>query len=108
MLTMGRPGYTHFIAVSRTLTCPEVLPIAGCDRGSGPQPVGTVDGHPGGGAGGSLCPRSGGGAGDPRSFCGVGTVPAVANVLGLDAIGVERSAKRCEQSRQVMVMPEDL
>ncbi len=26
-LTLGRPGYTHLIAVSRALRCPDVLPI---------------------------------------------------------------------------------
>jgi len=27
MLTVGRPGFTHFIAVSRAMRCPDVLPI---------------------------------------------------------------------------------
>ena len=36
-------------------------------------------------------------------FCGVGTVLAVANRLGLDALGVEKAKKRCEQSRQLIV-----
>ena len=38
-------------------------------------------------------------------FCGVGTVLAVANRLGLDALGVEKAKKRCEQSRQLVVTP---
>jgi hypothetical protein len=33
----------------------------------------------------------------------VGTVLAVANRLGLDALGVEKAKKRCEQSRQLVV-----
>ena len=41
-------------------------------------------------------------------FCGVGTVLAVANVLGLDALGVEKSKKRCEQARLLTVAPEEL
>jgi len=32
-------------------------------------------------------------------FCGKGTVLAVANETGLDAIGVELSAKRCSAAR---------
>ena len=32
-------------------------------------------------------------------FCGVGTVLAVANAFGLDAVGVERSTKRSAQAR---------
>mmetsp|Transcript_32141 Transcript_32141/g.46335 ORF Transcript_32141/g.46335 Transcript_32141/m.46335 type:complete len:111 (+) Transcript_32141:607-939(+) len=30
-------------------------------------------------------------------FCGKGTVPAMANELGMSAVGVEISAKRCRQ-----------
>jgi tRNA G10 N-methylase Trm11 len=41
-------------------------------------------------------------------FCGVGTVPAVANALGLDALGVELAKKRCEQSRVKTVTAADL
>jgi tRNA G10 N-methylase Trm11 len=41
-------------------------------------------------------------------FCGVGTVPAVANALGLDVIGVELSKKRCEDSREQTVKPAEL
>jgi tRNA G10 N-methylase Trm11 len=41
-------------------------------------------------------------------FCGVGTVLAVANALGLDALGVERSTKRCEQARQLTVAAGEL
>jgi hypothetical protein len=36
-------------------------------------------------------------------FCGVGTVLAVANALDLDAIGVEKSRKRAEQSRTLII-----
>ncbi len=36
-------------------------------------------------------------------FCGRGTVLAVANSLGLDAIGVELSAKRCRAARRLSV-----
>jgi tRNA G10 N-methylase Trm11 len=41
-------------------------------------------------------------------FCGVGTVLAVANALGLDALGVEKSRKRCEQARALTVTTAEL
>ncbi|AOS44273.1 DNA methylase [Lacunisphaera limnophila] len=108
MLTHGRPGYTHLIAVSRAMVCPDILLI--------PDVISD--------AGRSLWIRAMGvraaahavrfardqvGAQlifDP--FCGVGTVPAVANALGLDALGVELSKKRCEQSREQTVTTADL
>lgn len=36
-------------------------------------------------------------------FCGRGTVLAVANRLGLDAVGVDLSAKRCKKARTLQV-----
>lgn len=38
-------------------------------------------------------------------FCGVGTMLAVANENGLDAIGVELSAKRAEKARELTLKP---
>lgn len=108
MLTQGRPGFTHLVAVSRAMRCPDILPI----------PDVIPD------AGRSLWVRAMGvraaahavrfardqvGARlifDP--FCGVGTIPAVANALGLDALGIELARKRCEQSRTQTVTPAEL
>ena len=108
MLTQGRPGFTHLIAVSRAMQCPDTLPI----------PDVIAD------AGRSLWVRAMGvraaahavrfardqvGAKlifDP--FCGAGTIPAVANALGLDALGIERAQKRCEQSRAQTVTPAEM
>jgi len=39
-------------------------------------------------------------------FCGKGSVLAVANAMGLDAIGVELSAKRCKAARQLSLPSE--
>ena len=39
-------------------------------------------------------------------FCGRGTVLAVANAMGLDAIGVELSAKRCRAARSLVIPDE--
>ena len=36
-------------------------------------------------------------------FCGWGTVLAVANALGLDAVGVDVSARMCKRARQLTV-----
>lgn len=36
-------------------------------------------------------------------FCGHGTVLAVANALGLEAIGVDRSARQCRAARRLVV-----
>ncbi len=108
MLTQGRPGFTHLVAVSRAMKCPDILPI----------PDVIID------AGRSLWVRAMGvraaahavrfardqvGAKlifDP--FCGVGTIPAAANALGLDALGIELAKKRCEQSRAQSVTTADL
>ncbi|MCC6337563.1 MAG: SAM-dependent methyltransferase [Myxococcales bacterium] len=38
-------------------------------------------------------------------FCGVGTMLAVANRYGLDAVGVELSAKRAEKARRLELRP---
>jgi hypothetical protein len=108
MLTQGRPGFTHLIAVSRTMKCPDTLPI----------PDVITD------AGRSLWIRAAGVRATAHAvrfardqvgarlifdpFCGVGTIPAVANALGLDALGVELAKKRCEQSREQSVGTKDL
>lgn len=41
-------------------------------------------------------------------FCGFGTVLAVANALGMRAIGVDLSARMCRKSRTLVVDPADL
>jgi hypothetical protein len=102
-ITYGRPGYTHLIAVSRAFSCPEVLPIPDIIVDAGRQPWVRAMGI-----------RAAAHAVrfvrdfvksqtifDP--FCGVGTVLAVANTLGLHALGVEKSRKRAEQSRSLAV-----
>lgn len=98
-LTQGRPGFTHLIAVSREMKCPDILPIPDVITDPGP----------------SLWIRAAGVRATAHAvrfardqvgaklifdpFCGVGTIPAVANALGLDALGIELAKKRCEQSR---------
>jgi len=102
-LTSGRPGYTHLIAVSRAMSCPEVLPIPDVIADAGPQlwvrAMGTrAAAHAVRFARDQVRAKI---IFDP--FCGVGTVLAVANALGLDAIGVEKARKRSEQARATTV-----
>lgn len=108
MLTMGRPGYTHLIAVSRAMQCPEVLPIPDVIADAGRQPWVRAMGIRAA-AHAVRFARDQVGAKiifDP--FCGVGTVLAVANACGLDAIGVEKAKKRSEEARALKVMTGDL
>jgi hypothetical protein len=108
MLTAGRPGYTHFIAVSREMKCPDVLVIPDIITDAGRltwvRAMGTRAA-----AHAVRFARDHVRATvilDP--FCGVGTVLAVANALKLDAIGVEKSRKRAEQSRVLSIAAADL
>lgn len=107
-LTYGRPGYTHLIAVSRVMDCPEVLPLPDVISDPGRQPWVRAMGIRAA-AHAVRFARDQVGAKlifDP--FCGVGTVLAVANALGLEALGVEKSKKRCEQARVLAVRQDEL
>jgi hypothetical protein len=108
MLTLGRPGFTHMIAVSRGVRCPDslTLPDVIVDMGrlTWVRAMGVKVA-----ADAVRFARDHAGAKailDP--FCGVGTVLAVANTLGLDAIGVERSVRRAESSRRLMLTAAEL
>jgi hypothetical protein len=108
MLTMGRPGFTHFIAVSRSMQCPDVLPIPDIITAAGRLPWIRAMGVRAA-AHAVRFARDQAGAKlifDP--FCGVGTVLAVANACGLDALGVELHKKRAEQARHLVVTPAEL
>jgi hypothetical protein len=102
-LTQGRPSYSHLLAF--TLGAPvvpkkpsaDVLPDAGEMPWS--RAMGTRACH-------AACrflldETSARRVVDP--FCGQGTVLAVANALGLDALGVELSGKRCRAARKLSV-----
>lgn len=108
MFSHGRPGYTHLIAVSRSLTCPDVLPMPDVITDAGPQLWVRAMGV----RAAAHAVRFARDQAHARivldPFCGVGTVLAVANALGLDAVGVEKSRKRCERSRLATVRAEEL
>ena len=115
MLTHGRPGFTHLIAVSRALKCPDVLAIPDVITDAGEQKWVRAMGVRAAGhavrfakevVGPALGVEVGPVIFDP--FCGVGTVLAVANTLGLEALGVEKNRKRAEQARELAILRVEL
>lgn len=105
MTTFGRPAWAHLLAFSRELTVEpgeataDVLPQLGempWARAMGVEAcevaVTFVKGKPKASV-----------VVDP--FCGLGTVLAVANRHGLDAVGVELSRKRAEKAQTLEVRP---
>lgn len=108
LLTYGRPGFTHLIAVSRSMVCPDVLPIPDIIIDAGRQPWVRAMGiraaaHAVRFARDTVKAQT---IVDP--FCGVGTVLAVANALGISAIGVELARKRCALARDLTVHVDEL
>lgn len=108
MLTMGRPGFTHFIAVSRTMQCPDVLPIPDIIPDAGRQPWIRAMGVRAAAYAVRFARDQAGAKIIFDPFCGVGTVLAVANACGMDALGVELHQKRCEQARHLIVTSAEL
>lgn len=102
-LTLGRPGYTHLIAVSRAFRCPDALPIPDVITDPGRQPWVRAMGIRAAAHAVRFARDQVKASVVLDPFCGVGTVLAVANALGIDALGVERSTRRCELARQLAV-----
>ncbi len=108
MLTYGRPGFTHMIAVSRAMVCPEVLPIPDVIVDAGRQPWVRAMGVRAAGLAVRFAKEQVGAKTVFDPFCGVGTVLAAANALGLDALGVEKARKRAEAARQLAISLDEL
>ena len=108
MLTYGRPGFTHLIAVSRALRCPDVLPLPDVIVDAGPQKWVRAMGVRAAAHAVRFAKEQAGATVVFDPFCGVGTVLAVANALGLDALGVEQARKRSEQARALVVHASEL
>lgn len=108
MLTLGRPGYTHLIAVSRAMKCPDVLPIPDVVIDAGRQVWVRAMGVRAASHAVRFARDHVGAKIIFDPFCGIGTVLAVANRLGLDAVGVEKSRKRCEHARELQVAISEL
>jgi hypothetical protein len=105
-LTRGRASYSHLLGFARVLrptlrhATPDVLPDGGAQPGV--KSMGVL-------ACADACrfvlaETTTHTIVDP--FCGFGTVLAVANALGLDAIGVDLSARMCKRARRLLVTPE--
>lgn len=103
--TYGRPAFAHLLCFSRALTLapgrssPDVLPALGemtwaraMGRAACEAIAAFLLAH-------TRCRT----VVDP--FCGLGTMLAAANAAGLDAIGVERSPKRAERARRLVLAP---
>lgn len=106
-LTQGRASYAHMICLARSARPPmrpgaDVLPDGGKKTWS--RAMGAL-------ACLSACRYLIEETGTRRvvdPFCGRGTVLAVANALGLDAIGVDLSARRCRAAGKLVVERRDL
>jgi hypothetical protein len=103
--TFGRPAYAHLLCLSRGLrlppgrSTPDVLPRLGemtWARAMGREACEAV-------ARFLIADTRCRTVVDP--FCGLGTMLAVANVHGLGALGVERSPKRAERARHLVLGP---
>jgi hypothetical protein len=101
--TFGRPSWAHLLCFSRSLrlapgqSTPDVLARAGEMTWARAMPVDACAAVARFLVANTRCRT----VVDP--FCGLGTMLAVANAFGLDAIGVERSAKRAERARSLTV-----
>ncbi len=112
MLTAGRPGFTHFIAVSRAMKCPDVLAIPDVIAEAGEQKWVRAMGVRAAGHAVRFARDVVGAQTEVKvifdPFCGVGTVLAVANTLGLEALGVEKNRKRAETARELRVRADEV
>ena len=108
LVTTGRPGFTHLIAVSRELRCPGPLAIPDIIVDAGRQPWVRAMGIRAAAHAVRFARDEARAERIIDPFCGVGTVLAVANRLGLPAIGVERSVRRCALARELEVGADEI
>jgi len=108
IVTTGRPGFTHLIAVSRELRCAGPLAIPDIIVDAGRQPWVRAMGVKAAAHAVRFARDDAAARVILDPFCGVGTVLAVANRLGLPAVGVERSGKRCARARELTVGREEV
>ncbi len=102
--TFGRPAYAHLLCVSRTLrlapgqSSPDVLPVPGAMTWARAMPLEACAAAARFLVAHTRCRT----VVDP--FCGLGSMLAVANAHGLDAVGVELSRQRAGRAR-ALAMP---
>ncbi len=104
-ISFGRPSWSHMLCIAKQPRPPARAPGADVLRDAGFMPWSRAMGV-------TACRVACTYLRDEASarvvvdpFCGRGTVLAVANAMGLDAIGVELSAKRCRAARALVVPP---
>jgi hypothetical protein len=103
--TFGRPAYAHLLAFSRTRrlppgrSSPDVLPALGAMTWARAMGTAACDAA----ARFLVTEQAARVVVDP--FCGVGTMLAIANRHGLDAVGVELSAKRAARAATLVLAP---
>lgn len=98
--TFGRPAYSHMLCFSKSFrlhdlskSTPDVIPLMGdktWERGMGYEACLMI---------GKFIAEHTNTKTLVHPFCGQGSMLAVANKLGLDAVGIERSPKRAEIAR---------
>jgi hypothetical protein len=92
----ARPGYSHVLAFGRDVTAGQATPDV-FDRGTMlyPNATGLVAAR--------MMVEFAGKWAQPiiDPFCGYGTVPAVAEALGYDAIGIDIDPEMCERARNL-------
>lgn len=108
VVTFGRPAYSHLLCFSKALrlkdlskSTADVLDDPGdktWTRGMGLKTTLAVADFV---AKQSDCTRI------INPFCGEGSILAAANHVGLEAIGIERSAKRAEKARRLSIHPDE-
>jgi hypothetical protein len=104
--SLGRPSYSHLICISQSPRTPERHPVPDVLPDAGFMPWSRAMGV-------DACRLACAYLIDETAtsrvvdpFCGKGTLLAVANSMGLSALGVDRSARRCQAARNLTVEPD--
>lgn len=100
-LSQGRASYSHLLAFSLGAALPPKKPSADVLPEAGEMPWSRAMGSRACEAACRFVLEEAGARRVVDPFCGKGSVLAVANALGLGALGVELSAKRCRAARNL-------
>jgi hypothetical protein len=102
-ITPGRPSFAHLLCFSRALRLDPARSSADVLPRLGEMPWARAMGVEACAATCRFLLAETGARTVVDPFCGVGTMLAVANAHGLDAVGVELSARRAEQARGLVI-----
>jgi hypothetical protein len=106
-LTHGRAGYSHLLCFSRGRLAAKKSSIADVVADAGFKPTEKSMGAVACRLACRFLLDETGARVVVDPFCGLGTALAVANSLGMDAVGVDRSARCCSAARR-LVLPREL